>query len=220
MRTVILYIAITAAVRLTGKRQIGDLSPSELVITLMLSELAVLPMENMQRPLLSGLLPIMLLVALEFTVSAISLKSLRFRRLLNGRPIVLIENGVLSQRNMRRLKLSLDELSEELRLQGASDISDVSAAVMETGGEISAVLKEDFRPFSYDLFSKEKRYDFAAVLISDGRLREEGLKKAAVTEKEVYAALEKEGLSSPADVFYMSAVGDGRFYIIKKEKKR
>lgn len=125
LRTVILYFLIMAGLRLMGKRQIGELEPSELVLTMMLSDLATVPMQDFGIPLLSGVIPILTLLSLSMLMSHLSLRSLRVRRLLCGAPTVLIDRGRLDQSAMRKNRFTIDELLEELRGQGFSSLSDV-----------------------------------------------------------------------------------------------
>jgi len=124
LRTVILYFLIMAGLRLMGKRQIGELEPSELVLTMMLSDLATVPMQDFGIPLLSGVIPIFTLLSLSMLLSQLSLRSLRFRRVLCGSPTVLIDHGKLRQGAMRKNRFTIDELLEELRAQGISNLSD------------------------------------------------------------------------------------------------
>ena len=134
LRTVILYFLIMAGLRLMGKRQIGELEPSELVLTMMLSDLATVPMQDFGIPLLSGVIPILTLLSLSMLLSQLSLRSVRLRRVLCGSPTVLIDRGKLRQDAMRKNRFTLDELLEELRAQGVCDLKDVKYAVLENSG--------------------------------------------------------------------------------------
>ena len=125
LRTVILYVLIMLGLRLMGKRQLAELEPSELVLTMMISDLAAVPMQDFGIPLLAGIIPILTLMALSLFLSQLSLHNLRFRELVCGTPAILIQNGVLQQETMRKNRYTLDELLEELRGQGISDIRDV-----------------------------------------------------------------------------------------------
>ena len=138
-RTVILYFLIMTGLRLMGKRQIGELEPSELVLTMMISDLATVPMQDFGIPLLAGVIPILTLLALSMLMSQISLRSLRFRELVCGTPVVLIREGVLQQSAMRKNRYTLDELLEELRGQGISSVEDVKYAVLENSGQLSVL---------------------------------------------------------------------------------
>ena len=137
VRTIILYFFIMVGLRLMGKRQIGELEPSELVMTMMISDLAAVPMQDFGIPLLSGLLPILTLLALSLLLSQLSLRSLRLRALICGTPTVLIRNGTLQQAAMRKNRYTLDELMEELREQGISRVEDVKYAVLENSGQLT-----------------------------------------------------------------------------------
>ena len=119
IRTVILYLLIIGGVRLLGKRQVGELEPSELVVALVIADLAAVPMQDFGIPLLFGVLPIAVLLCLTLLLSLLSMHSVRFRALVCGRPSVIVENGVLHQKEMIRNRLTIDELTEELRLKGS-----------------------------------------------------------------------------------------------------
>ena len=137
VRTIILYFLIVVGMRLMGKRQIGELEPSELVLTMMISDLAAVPMQDFGIPLLSGLLPILTLLALSLLLSQLSLRSLRLRALICGTPTVLIRGGKLQQDAMRKNRFTIDELMEELREQGVTRIEDVKYAVLENSGQLT-----------------------------------------------------------------------------------
>ena len=140
IRTVILYLILIVGLRLTGKRQIGELEPIELVLTMLLSDLASVPMQNFGIPLLNGLVPIVTLLSLSMLLSWCSLHSVRFRSLVCGEPAVIIRDGKLEQAAMRRNRLTLDELLEALRAQGVTCLGDVKYAILETSGQLSVCL--------------------------------------------------------------------------------
>ena len=140
-RTVILYLLLIAGLRLSGKRQIGELEPIELVLTLLISDLASVPMQDFALPLFNGVIPIITLIALSTLFSAISLRNVRFRELVCGTPALVIFDGKLRQETMRRNRLTLDELLEQLRGQGITDLDDVKYAVLETNGRLSVLVR-------------------------------------------------------------------------------
>ena len=146
IRTLILYAVTVLLLRVMGKRQIGQLQPYELVVIIMISELAAIPMQNTGIPLLSGLVPIFILVAAQVTLSYISLKSERARGVICGTPSIVIENSRIVEDELRRLRLNLNDLLEQLRLKNVADISDVEYAILETGGQLSVILKSEKRP--------------------------------------------------------------------------
>ncbi len=139
VRTVILYVFIIAGIRLMGKRQVGELEPSELVLALILADLAAVPMQDFGIPLLSGVIPILTLLALTMLISMLTMKSVKFRALICGRPSIIVENGILHQREMAKNRFTVDELMEELRMKGISDISTVKYAILETYGQLSVL---------------------------------------------------------------------------------
>lgn len=137
LRTVLLYAFIILAVRLMGKRQISDMQTSELVITLVISDIAAIPMQSVDQPLLSGFLPIMVLVALEIIVSIIMLKSNKFRNLICGHPVIIIEEGEILESQLKKLRISYEDLYSLLRQQEVFDVTDIKYGIVETNGSVS-----------------------------------------------------------------------------------
>ena len=146
VRTCILYIVILAGMRLMGKRQISQLQTSELVVTLLISDIAAVPMQDTGQPLVSGLIPIVCLITLELFMSFFMMKSSRFRRLLCGSPVVIIENGQLRVKEMKALRITLEDLFEELRCKDVFSLSDVAFAIVETNGTLSIIKKPEKKP--------------------------------------------------------------------------
>ena len=145
-RTIILYILIIAGVRLMGKRQVGELEPSELVLSLIIADLASVPMQDYGIPLLTGVVPILTLLSLTMILSVLTMKSVTFRALLCGRPSVVIQNGMVNQREMAKNRLTVDELLEELRIKGYTDISQIKYAILETNGQLSVLPYANQKP--------------------------------------------------------------------------
>lgn len=220
-RTVILYLLIIFALRAMGKRQVGELSPSEFVITLLASELATIPMQNSGTPLIYGIMPILALLALEILISSLFLKSRRIRKIAVGKTSILIENGKINQSEMRRLRLTLDELLEELRLKGFIDINTVKYAVLESNGELSVFpFSKDQPATREDIGKKDDSTFLPHTIITDGVLIRSEIKNLNKTEKWVYNELSKKGIASYKDVFLMQADENSRVCIIPKEKKK
>lgn len=132
LRTVVLYLLLIVTVRLMGKRQIGEMEPAEFVVTMLLANLAAIPMQDSAIPLLSGLVPILVILGLELILAAVSLQSIRMRRLLCGKPVILMQNGKILERNLQRTRVNLDELTMHLREKGIFDLSTVKFAILET----------------------------------------------------------------------------------------
>lgn len=141
VRTAILYLLVVTGLRIMGKRQIGEMQPSELVVAIMISDLAVIPMQDVGISLFSGIIPMFTLIVVEILLSQLSLKSKRFRRLLTGKPSVIIHNGNVLKDEMRRIRFNMDDLNEQLRIQGYTKTSDINFAILETNGQLSIIPK-------------------------------------------------------------------------------
>lgn len=211
-RTAILYFVVIICMRIMGKRQVGELQPSELVITILISELASIPMQDLNRPVSSGVIAILVLVLLELIVSALTLKSDIFRKIFEGKSAVIIQNGVIDQKVMKKLRVTIDDLLEGLRQAGNFSIEKVNYAVMETNGRISVQLKEDFDTATrQDMNIKSKSEGLPKVLISDGKIASEDFKNEAKKQ------LKEKGLKL-SQVFLMTKNDLGEFFIVRKEK--
>ena len=219
VRTVILYMLITAGLRLLGKRQIAQLEPVELVLTMMISDLATVPMQDFGIPLLSGVIPILTLLSLSMLLSQLSLRSLRFRELVCGSPTVLIRNGQVQQAAMAKNRYTLDELLEELRQQGITSVADVKYAVLENSGQLSVLPWTRQQPptaaqLGLDL---EDNVTLPVILINDGRVLHKNLKVCGKDDTWLRKTLKREGLSSPQDAFLLTLDEQGQVLCVKKE---
>lgn len=218
MRTLIMYAAIIVAVRLMGKRQISQLQTSEWVVTLLISELAVLPIQQHDDPLWSGLLPMVVLVICEIVASLCMLKSGKFRQLVCGNPIVVIQDGKVLQDQMRRLRMTTEDLFEELRLAGAFALEDVAYAIMETNGRLS-VLKRAYAdcltPKQAGVKAKEEALE--VVVVSDGCISQHSLTLCGRDPAWLQEQLKAQG-AELKDVFIMTARTDGKQRIIRKDR--
>ena len=208
LRTIILYFVLVLGLRLTGKRQIGELEPSELVLTLIISDLAAVPMQDYGIPLVNGLIPIATLLCLSTLLSFWNLKSIRFRSLLCGRPAILVEDGTICQQAMARNRFTLDELFEQLRGQGVSDLSEVKYAILETSGKLSVLPKGN---------GGEPDPTLPLPIISDGRVLQHNLEDSGYTFQWLMKQLKKQGLSRPDQVFLLSVDDQGTVICIQKE---
>ena len=137
MRTLFLYLLLLTVIRLMGKRQIGQMEPSEFVVTMLVANLAAIPMENVGTPLYAGVVPMLTVLGAELLLSGISMSSVRFRRLLCGKPVILIENGRILQQNLRLTRVTIDELMGHLREKDVLDLTTVQYAILETNGNLS-----------------------------------------------------------------------------------
>ena len=179
LRTIVLYLVLIGVIRLMGKRQIGQMEPSEFVVTMLVANLAAIPMQDGGIPLFSGFVPIVTVLGIELVLSFLSLRSIRLRKLLCGKPVILIENGNILQKNLQKTRITLDELTGHLREKDVLDLQSVQYAILETNGNLSVFPYPKDRPAS----AKEagiqagKQY-IPLTVISDGVLIRENLKKA------------------------------------------
>ena len=219
IRTIVLYAFVIFAIRIMGKRQISDMQPSELVATLIISNIASLPMQNTSQPFFSGVIPVVILVALEIITSAFMLKNSKFRRLVCGNPIVVIRDGVILQNQMRRLRLSNEDLFTQLRQQDVFNIEDIQYCIVETNGSISVLKKPEKRqPTAENLNIQIQDKKIQAVVINDGEILDNSLDLCQKDENYIYKILKKEK-KKVSDIFIMTLDGIGNYNIILKDKQ-
>lgn len=217
IRTLILYALIVVAMRFMGKRQIGQLQPFELVVTLLLSELAAIPMENPGIPLINGLTPILTLLVAQVSLSYISLKSERARGIICGTPNVLIENGKIVEHELQRLRYNLSDLMEQLRAKNIPNVADVEFAILETSGQLSVVPKSHKRPLIPEDLQLSTHYEgIPYTVIMDGHIIHKNLTKMNLDINWLLTQLQSQGVERPEDVFFASLDSDCRLYLQKK----
>ena len=218
LRTIILYILIIAGVRLMGKRQVGELEPSELVLSLIIADLASVPMQDYGIPLLAGVVPILTLLAVTMILSVLTMKSVKFRALLCGRPSIIVRNGTLDQGEMAKTRLTLDELLEELRCKGYTDLSQIKYAILETNGLLSVLPYANQKPpTARDLKVSVEEGGLPRVVVSDGRLLEQNLKLLGHDRPWLDGQLKQRGCRDVADVFLLLVDETDAVYFAKKE---
>ena len=217
VRTGVLLIVIVIAVRIMGKRQIGQLQPAELVVTILLSEMAATPMQDNDIPMLNTLVAIAVLVSLEILMSVASMKSLRIRSLLQGNSLILIRNGIIDQSQMKRLRYTLDDLLEALRQKDVFDISDVQYAIAETDGSLSVLLKTEKRNVTLeDMDIKKKDSGLSCVVVMDGRIIRSDFKDCGMNENKLQSLIRKTG-ERLENIFLLTVDKNGNYNFIRKE---
>ena len=218
IRTVILYVVIIAGIRLMGKRQVGELEPSELVLALLIADLASVPMQDTGIPLLWGIIPIIALLCTASIISVLTLKSPRFRDLVCGTPSFLIRRGKVVEGELRRNRITLDELLEELRIQGVFDLSTVRYAILESNGQLSVLLNSaDLPATAAQAGAQAQDKGVPTVLIADGRVLTDNLKKQGLDQVWLTRQLEARGAASPAQVLLLTVDEAGGLYYAAKE---
>ena len=220
LRGLIVYITVIISVRLMGKRQIGELQPSELVTTFLLSEVASMPLQNKDISLFTCLVLIFMIVGLEVIFSVLTVKSDLFRKVMQGSSALVIKDGKLLQNKMKNIRYSIDDLLEGLRLKDVFDISKVKYAYVETNGSLSVELKDDAQPVTpQNLKLSVPDTPLTCLVISDGKIQEKDFELCNMTREKIAKALKKANLTEK-DVFIMTADRSGKFNIIKKEATR
>ena len=197
-RTALLYILLIAVIRLMGKRQIGQMEPSEFVVTMLAANLAAIPMEDVGIPLYSGVVPILTVLGVELVLSGISMSSIRFRRILCGKPVIMIENGRILRENLLKTRVTLDELTGHLREKDVLDLTTVQYAILETNGNLSVFLYPAEAPASAREAGivPKPRY-LPVTIIEDGVLMNENMEKAGKDEAWVRRVLGNHRASIP-----------------------
>lgn len=210
IRTIITYILVVLAVRIMGKRQVGQLEPTELVITLMISDLATIPLGHVSIPLVHGIVPILTLIIAEATLSFVDLKSRRFRKLMSGTPVIIIKSGKVYEKELGKLRLNFDDLMEMLRMQGNTNINDIEYGILETSGNLSVILKK--KP----LVEKENYNGLPFMFICDGVISDKALE---LYNKDINWLIKRLDGVEVSEILYAGVDENGKFYLQMRDKK-
>lgn len=215
-RAILLYAVIVIAIRLMGKRQLGELQPTELVVTIMLSNIATLPVEDINIPVFVGIVPVITIVSLDVLISYISMGSGRLNKIISGSAKIIISDGMIDQQVLQELRFSPDDLMASLRSAGYFDINDVQFAVVETTGKISVCPKKSSQPPDCKAVNvKAENSDPPLTVISCGEVSHEALSRIGKDEKWLDKTLSCRGLSAE-DVYIMTADKSGKCSIVKR----
>jgi len=218
-KTALLYLVVVLSMRLMGKRQIGQLQPFEFAIAVMISELAAFPLTEENKNIIDGIIPIFILVVCQFIISIISIKSVRAREIICGRPRVVIKNGTLQEKNLRKELYTINDLLEQLRISNVHNISDVEFGVLETNGELSMVMKSQKRPLTPADLGIDTQYEGPSLdIIIDGVVHNENLELANLDINWLMEQLKNKGWFDPKDIFFASLNSQGELYIQPKWK--
>lgn len=218
-RTLILFSLVVISMRIMGKRQIGQLQPYELAVLIMISALAAIPMEDIAIPLFNSIIPIILLLAFQVLTSFAAQRSERVRAAVSGRPSILVQNGKISESELKELHMNINDLMEQLRICGYPNIADVEFAVFETNGEIAVIPKSQCRPLQPRDLGMETNYEgLPHPLIIDGNVNYENLGKIKLDELWLKNELNQFGISDFKEVLFASLDTEGKLYYQRKEK--
>lgn len=218
IRTIILYFIVVITMRIMGKRQIGEMQPFELVIAIMVSELASLPMQDTRIPLVHGVIPIVTLLFLQAVISMAELKSEAARTIFSGKPSIIIKDGKIDIKQLKNDRFNVNDLFEELRLQGYYDIEDIEYAILETSGQLSVIPKTELEPATkQDLNIKTTQDKLPVTLILDGKINQHNLKIIEKNNSWINHQLKKNNISSVDKVFIALLDSKGKFFYQLKE---
>lgn len=219
IRAVIIYIAVIIALRIMGKRQIGELTPHELVITILVSQVAIIPLQNNSMPLLNMFVPILIFVSMEILASALSMKSIHFRNLIQGKPLFVIRNGKLDEKQMKRLRFTVDDLVDAVRQKGFFDLSTIQDAIVEPNGTISVLQKAEESPVTPKQLklSVDENATPVAVVV-DGKPVNEYFGQNIVRNSEIELLVTDSG-KKISEIMLLTIDDNGKIFIIPKRGK-
>ena len=216
IRSFFLYLTLIIVIRLMGKRQLGQMEASEFVVTMLVADLAAVPMQDLGIPLLSGLIPILTVLFMELILSALSYYSITVRTLFCGRPVILMENGKIIQENLKKTRITPDELTELLREQNILDLETVKYAILEANGQLSALLNANEQPLTPKNMGIElQEISLPVTIISGGKLLKENLKISGRNEKWLQKVLKKYSCSVE-NVYLLTVEPSGKIYLSLK----
>jgi uncharacterized membrane protein YcaP (DUF421 family) len=220
VRTLILYFLIIFSLRIMGKRQLGELQPSELVTSILVSDLAAVPMQDLGIPLFQGVIPILTLLSVEVLIAAFSAKSVRVRTFFSGRTSVLIKNGRINQAELKKQRINVTELLEELRLKDIFDPRQVGCAYLETNGTLSVQLKPEASFVTAEQMGIDTgdEPELFTTLIAQGRVLDVNLRACGLDRRWLDAQLKIAGVSSPERVYLMVIDNKGGVFTVPREK--
>jgi len=220
-RAIVLYIIVLAVMRLMGKREIGQLQPFELAISIMIADLAATPMAESGIPITNGIMPILGLLVMHLIISIINIKSTKVRQIICGKPSLLIFRGKIDQKVLKKERFTINELEERLRDNNIFNIGDVEYAILETSGQVTVIPKPNKRPTTPEDFNIEPKYEGIPYdLVVDGKIEYENLKKIGKDYKWLQKQTKKFGIK-PEQALIVTIDGDNKFFCqaIEKEEK-
>ncbi len=220
-RALVLYAIVVVFMRLMGKRQIGQLEPFELVITLMVADLVAIPMQDVGVPIVEGIIPMLALFAIHNVISLLSVKVPFLRVLFCGKPSVLIDHGIINEKELKNLNISVLELMEGLRVKGVPDVSDVYRAMLETNGSMSVIVKKEAQPIiAREEGAKVEEDSLPMTLITDGIFDERNMKVLNVTKPVLESALRSIGIGEVKNVFVALADEAGTLWVQQRNAQK
>lgn len=219
LRVLIIYILVLFVFRLMGKRQLGQMQPFEFVLTLIIADLATIPMAEISVPLLNGVVPLLTLVFFHFVLTVLTRKSNAFSRIISGKPVIIINPDGIDYNSLKKLNITIDDLFEAIRGAGYFSISEVQYAIMETNGKVSVMPKPDNAPVTnLDLKIKTDETSLPLTIISEGKFINENLEMSSNNKEYYFSILKKYGISSIKSVLLLTITKQGELYLQQKNK--
>jgi len=220
IRTIILYFVVLIVIRAMGKAELSKMDPFDMIVLFMIAELAAIPIESLDIPLLHGAVAIITLLFLQVTISFISTKSQIFSDIINGKPSIIISGGSINKKAMKNQRITIDDLMQQLRLKNYPSLSDVDYAVLEANGELSVIPKPDKAPLTTsDMSVKTSRKTMPMVLISDGKLYDANLKALGKEESFLKKELSKVGITDYAEIFLCFCDEKGALHVFPEVER-
>lgn len=221
IRTIILYFIALFVIRIMGKAELSKMSPFQLIIVFMIAELASIPIESPDVSMITGVTAIFTLMFLQVLISSLSLKSEKLKNFFSGKPSVLIDKGQINQKELKKLRITINDLMEQLRIGNAASISEVEYAIMESNGELSIIQKAGNKPLTAEDMSIEKpREIMPVVFISDGVMYRKNVAQAEWTEKQLTDKLSSLGISDYTKVFLAFCDGNSKLHVFMSDSAK
>lgn len=219
-RSLILYIIILFLLRLMGKRQLGEMQPFELVITLIIADLATIPMAETALPMLQGIIPLITLVCIHYLICLLSRKSVVFRRLFSGKPVIILDPDGINYENMKKVNMNFNDLMEGLHSAGYFNLEELLYVILQTNGTMTVVNRAPYSPITAnDLQLKKDEATLPMIIVSKGTIMNENIKLACIDEKFISDNIHKVGIKSIKDILIMTINNTGKIYVQPKSGK-
>ncbi len=221
IRTLILYFTLLVSMRIMGKRQLGQMELSEFIVAALIADLASTPLQDIGTPLLNGLVPILTLFCLEIIIAGLSMRSMKVRRFVFGKPEILVQNGQIDMKKMHKNRFTLDELMQELRSHGLSDTSSVAYAVLETSGQLNVIIEPSEQPVTPSQLNIETENNgYSHIIINEGRILDNNLRLSGRDRRWLNKQLNAQGIASSEDVYIFTLSDSGKTFCQKKENAK
>ena len=219
-RSIILYVLILFLIRIMGKRQIGEMQPFELVITLVIADLATIPMAETALPLIQGVIPLFTLVCIHYLICLLSRKSVAFRRLFSGKPVILLDPDGINYENMRKVNMNFNDLLEGLHSTGYFNLEELLYVILQTNGTMTVINRSPYAPLTAnDIGIRKEQATLPMIIISKGKVMNENLKLAGIDEKFLIENVSKVGINSLKDILILTFDNKGKIYVQPKKGK-